>query len=69
MLKITPRKITKIVLFIIFIIVVARLLYVILVVMPDHPEKTHPLSEHQKSQPIKSGQHAIRNTKLIHFIQ
>ncbi|NIH12307.1 MAG: DUF2633 family protein [Serratia symbiotica] len=38
MLKITPGKITKIVLFITFIIVVARLLYAILVVVPDHPE-------------------------------
>ncbi|BBI92586.1 protein of uncharacterized function (DUF2633) [Serratia symbiotica] len=42
MLKITPGKITKIVLFIIFIIVVARLLYAILVVVPDHPEKNSP---------------------------
>ncbi|NIH12306.1 MAG: DUF2633 family protein [Serratia symbiotica] len=39
MRKITPGKITKIVFFIIFIFVVARLLYAILVVVPDHPEK------------------------------
>jgi len=42
MRKIIPGKITKIVLFIIFIIGVAGMLYAILVVVPDHPEKNLP---------------------------